>query len=313
MIEDASAELIDKQRLPMATLKGLNATFRDVSEKSSAGEISIGSIVAPGYATVGEIQGKTEHRDKTVTVRILAANICKGSVAGEITFAPGAPMTASLSLENVDIGLAGKEARKRMRNASGILTGNVQLAGFDRGAKALTGEGSLVLRSGRCTEIELIRQIGEILQYAALAGFEVREARANFRVASERIFLSPLDVSLHPLGMSVTGGVGFDGAVELTGLLSAPRNIVQRTGLVSAQFSPPDVNDRQSVQFDIKGTLDHPKQNLAAQLTGTKDRKLQRIIAAESILSTLFGKKVEVPKPADPKAVPPAPPAQVQP
>ena len=194
-----------------------------------------------------------------------------------------------------------------------MVSGDIQLAGFEGGTKAMTGNGTLVLKSGRCTEIELVRQIGEILQYAALAGFEVGEARTNFRIASERIFLTPLDVSLHPLGISVSGGVGFDGTVDLAGTLSAPANIVERTGTVSGQFSPPDATGRQSVKFDIKGTLDKPKQNLAAQLTGTKDRKQQRIIAAESILSTLFGKKADKSNPGDPKPATPAPPTQPQP
>jgi hypothetical protein len=213
----------------------------------------------------------------------------------------------------VNIGLVGKEARARMRNASGIISGEIQLTGVEGGTKGMTGQGSLVLRSGRCTEIELVRQIGEVLQYAALAGFEVREATAKFRIASEHILLSPLEVSLQPLGISASGSVAFDGSVDLVGILSAPASIVQRTGLVSAQFSPPDATGRQSVQFDVKGTLDKPKQNLAAQLTGTKDRKLQRIIAAESILSTLFGKKGDKSKPADPTPAAPAAPAQRQP
>lgn len=161
-------------------------------------------------------------------------------------------------------------------------------------------------------EIELVRQIGQILQYAALAGFEVREAGATFRIESERIFLTPLHVSLNPLRIAASGSVGFDGTNDLVGTLSAPSAIVAKTGLVSAQFSPPDAAGMQSVQFDIKGTLDKPKQNLAAQLTGTTDRKMQRIIAvesaAESILSNFFGKKDAKPKP--PAPAPPGQPGQ---
>jgi hypothetical protein len=302
--------LFDRQRIPIATATGLDATFRDVSEKSSSGDFTIASIIAPGYAAAEQIKGRTEHRDLTFSVRDLAADVCKGRVTGEFTFTPGTPTGTHMILDGVNIGLLGKDVRARMRNASGIVTGDVRINGIEGDAKMMTGQGSLVLRSGRCTEIELVRQIGEVLKYAALAGFEVREARADFRIASGRVFLSPLDVSLHPLGIAATGTVAFDGAVELIGTLSAPASIVQRTGLVSGQFSPPDASGRQSVNFDVTGTLDKPKQNLAAQLTGTKDRTMQRIIAAESILSTLFGRKVDKAKPGSPA---PAAPAQRQP
>ena len=183
VIADASAELIDKQRLPFATVKGLNATFHDVSETASSGDFSIGSVTVQGYGTAGQIQGKAEHHDMTFSVRDLSANVLKGRVVGEASYTLGSPASARLTIENVDISLVGSAARARMRNASGIVSGGAELAGFDTGTKAMTGEGTFVLRSGRCTEIELVRQIGEVLQYAALAGFEVREARAKFRIA----------------------------------------------------------------------------------------------------------------------------------
>lgn len=313
VIENASAELIDRQRLPVVTVTGLNAKFRDVSEDSSSGEFSVESIIAPSYGSIGNLAGNAGHQGPTFTARNLSANVCNGRVTGEITFGTGSPANASLALENVNIGLLGKEIRTRTHNASGMVSGDIHLSGFDADIKAMTGQGSLVLKSGRCDEIELVRQIGQILQFAVLAGFEVQDTTAQFRVASERIYLSPLDVSLHPLGISVTGSVGFDETVALVGTLRAPADFVQRTGLVSGQFSAPDATGRQSVQFDIHGTLDKPKQNLAAQLTGTKDRKMQRIIGVQSVFSTLFGKKPDKPAPEAPKATAPPPPDQPRP
>jgi uncharacterized protein involved in outer membrane biogenesis len=312
-IVGGSAELLDAKRTPVAAVSGLDVTLRDASEISSSGEIAVAAVSFPGYVAASAIKASTAHRDRTFAVQSFVADICKGRVSGEFTVAADAPASARINMENVNLGLAGPVARSRMRNASGILSGDAELGGITGDAKTLTGRGSLLLKSGRCTEIELIRQIGEVLQYAVLAGFEVREASAKFRIASERVTLEPFDVSLHPLGMAVAGTVAFDGTVDMEGALSAPADIVGRTGLVGAQFSPPDAAGRQPVKFDIRGSLDDPKQNLAERLTGTKDRKWQRVIAAESILSTLLGRKGEKAKAETPKVEAPAPAPQPRP
>ena len=204
--------------------------------------------------------------------------------------ATGSPASACVVLDNVNIGLLGKEARARIRNASGVVSGEARIDGIGDDAKALTGNGKITLRSGRCTEIELVRQLGEVLRVAAIAGFEVRQATVAFQIASGRIMLSPMDIASHPFGMSLAGGIAFDGAVDLVGTLRAPADYVATTALIAPQFSPPDANGLRSVQFDIKGTLDKPRQNLAEKLTGTTDRKAQRIIAAESAVSTILEK-----------------------
>ena len=290
VIADGGAELIDKQRLPFATVQGLNVTLRDVSEKSLSGEIEIAGAVLPGYATIDHLSGVAEHSGETFSVRNLSVNICGGRVAGDFTRTEGTPASAHLVLDNVNIGLLGKEARAHIRNASGIVSGEARITGIEGDKNAMTGNGTLKLTSGRCTEIELVRQIGEVLRVAAIAGFEVKEATANFQIASGRVLLSPMDISSHPLGMSLTGGVAFDGAVDLVGTLRAPADFIAKSAPIAGQFSPPDSSGQRSVRFDIKGTLDKPRQNLAEKLTGTTDRKEQRIIAVESAVSTLLEK-----------------------
>lgn len=290
VIADGSAEMIDKQKLPFASVSGLNATFKDVSEKSAAGEIDIAGVTLPGYAVLDHIKANIDRNGEDFAVRNLAVNVCGGRVLGDFTRTAGSPASTHLVLDNVNIGLLGKEARAHIRNASGVVSGEARFAGIDGDRKAMTGNGTITLKSGRCTEIELVRQLGEVLRVAAIAGFEVREATANFQIASERVQLTPMDISSHPLGMSLSGGIGFDGAVELVGILRAPADFIAKAGLIAAQFSPPDSNGQRGVQFDIKGTLDKPRQNLAEKLTGTTDRKTQRIIAAESVLSTILEK-----------------------
>ena len=290
VIADAGAEFIDKNKLPFATVAGLNATFTGLSEKSGAGEFAFRNVTIPGYATMDRIQGKVERNGEDIALRDLVVEVCGGRVSGDFTRAAGTPASAHLVLDNVNIGLLGKEARARIRNASGVVSGEARIDGIGDDAKALTGNGKITLRSGRCTEIELVRQLGEVLRVAAIAGFEVRQATVAFQIASGRIMLSPMDIASHPFGMSLAGGIAFDGAVDLVGTLRAPADYVATTALIAPQFSPPDANGLRSVQFDIKGTLDKPRQNLAEKLTGTTDRKAQRIIAAESAVSTILEK-----------------------
>ena len=120
VIADAGAELIDKNKQPFATVTGLNATFHDLSEKSGAGEFAFKNVTLPGYATLDRMNGKLERNGEDVSLRDLVVDVCGGRVSGEFTRAAGAPAGAHIVLENVNIGLLGKEARARIRNASGV-------------------------------------------------------------------------------------------------------------------------------------------------------------------------------------------------
>ena len=309
VLSGGTVELLDKMRAPFASLTGLNVTLNEATDENFSGSFDILRATRHGWLALDKIKGLVTRDGRTIQIHQLTATTGGGTLTANTTWTEGATGSADVKFDRINIASTARDAGAANPRVGGILSGEAQFAGLGADKNAITGKGTLDLKGGNCREIELLRQIGEVLQIAAIASFEISDVTTHFSVAQGQVILAPADVSATPVGVTLTGPVAFDGALNLSGILHAPAEFVNRNGLIAGQFSPPDANNRRGVPFNITGTLQKPRQNLAEKLTGTKDRKQQRIIAAGSILSALMDKKK--PKPAQPAPEPQ--PAPVQP
>ena len=309
LVQGGTAELIDKARAPFATITGLNVTLRDVTDWGFTGDITAERATLHGKFSLARLSATAARAAKEIHIHKLTATAGGGTVTGEGTWSEiTSTGTAALHLGLINLASATEEAGITRQKISGTLSGDAQFAGLGSDIKGITGKGTLALKNGNCTQFEALRQIGEVLRLASLANFEIADATAEFQLANGQVLLTPIEVSAPPVGLTLTGPATFDGTLNLSGLLHAPADLVERQGMVAAKFSPADARNRRSIPFNITGTLEKPKQNLAESLTGTKDRKQQRIIAAESILSAIMQRNK--PKPEQPAATPQPAPAQ---
>lgn len=312
VLKDGTVELLDKTRAPIVSLAGLHVMLNETAGDSFAGKFEIQRATRRGGLALDQVKGLVQRNGRTVQIQQLTAATGGGTLSGNATWTEGAPGTAEVKFDHINIAATARDAGAANPRAGGILSGDAKFAGLGSDSNTITGKGNISLKGGSCREIELFRQIGEVLQIATIARFEISDVTAAFSVAQGQLILAPADVSAAPVGVTLTGPISFDGALNLSGILHAPAEFVDRNVLIAGQFSPPDSANRRGVQFNITGTLQQPRQNLAERLTGTKDRKQQRIIAAGSILSALMDKKK--PKPAQaPQPAPEPPPAPPQP
>lgn len=303
IIEGGTAEFIDKTHAPFAVFKGINATLREVTLRGFTGDFRVAQAILNGVLSINNITGIATRAGAEFQIRKLTAGAGGGSVTGEATWIEKATGSLILQCNHVDLSRASQDAGAAAKKISGMLDGNVQLVGLGGGTNTMTGNGALTLKNGNCAQFEVLRQIGDVLRVASLANFEIADATATFQIAGGQIVFAPVEVSAPPVGVTLNGPAAFDGLLNLTASLHAPAELVARQPVLAPQFSPPDAKNRRSVPFNITGTFSKPRQNLAEKITGTKDRKEQRIIAAGAILSTLMDRK----KPQQPAAVQPAP------
>jgi hypothetical protein len=293
IIEGGSAEFISKTHTPYATVTGLEMTLREMTADAFSADFNIAKATLHGQFSVGHIHGLATRAGDRFQIRNLAAEAGGGSLIGEAAWTENSTGSLALQCDLVDLARATQDAGAGAKKISGMLRGSIELAGLGAAEKAVTGKGAFTLSRGNCAQFEVLRQIGEVLRVASLANFEIADATATFQIADGQTILAPVEVS-----------APFDGALNLTASLHAPSDLVARHPVIAPQFSPPDANSRRSVPFNITGTFSKPRQNLAEKLTGTKDRKQQRIIAAEAIISALMDRKN--PQPRQPAAVQPA-------
>ena len=319
IIEGGTLEFIDKSNAPFLTVAGMNVTLRDVTEAAFSGDFSAARVTLHGWFALDHLSGITTHAGREFQIRKLGGDAGGGSVTGEATWIKGATGSAALKFAAINLDRAAQNAGANARKIAGVLGGDAQFTGLGADTKAISGKGMLALKGGDCSQFEVLRQIGDALRLATLANFQIADATANFQVANGQMILAPMDISAPPAGLALSGPIGFDGALGITAFLHMPADLVEKQGsMLAERFSSADARGRRGLPFNITGSLSKPRQNLAESLTGTKDRKQQRIIAVETILSTILQKKnpkllkmlpqlVPPPQPAPPAPAPPQP------
>ncbi len=320
IIERGIFEMFDKANAPFATVTGVNVTMRDVTESAFRGTITVDRATVHGWAAIEHLSGSTTHSGQSFAISNLTAIAGGGVITGEANYTLGATAAAMLKLTGVDLSRATQEGGMTGQKISGIVSGDAQFAGLGADKKRMTGNGTLSLKGGDCSQFDVLRQIGDVLRVTMLAKFQIGDATTNFQIGNEQVTLAPMEIVTPPIGLTVTGPITFDGTLNLIGFMSAPADEIAAQPLLAANFSPPDARNRRSVQFHITGPMKKPRQDLADALTGTKNHREQNIIAGASILGSLIGKKnpklmqklapaLELVKPTLDRVLPGAPPA----
>ncbi len=290
-VEDGTLTLIGNTGHPVLTATGLNVTLTDVNETAFNGDFLAGRIVVHGAFGLENVTGLATRRARDFQITAFNAGAGGGSVSGETKWAHGKGSVA-LKIAGINLALAAESAGPNARRIAGLLGGEMQFNGLGGDPAALEGKGTIALKGGDCSQFEILRQIADALRITSLADFRIADALMEFRIAGGQIHLAPMDIKAPPAGITFAGTVGFDGAVNLGSLLHLPAPLIESQGsMLASRFTPADALNRRSLPFVITGTLSDPKQNLAEALTGSKDRRQQRIIAAETILSSILEKK----------------------
>ena len=126
--------------------------------------------------------------------------------------------------------------------------------------------------------------------------FAITEAKSEFDIGQNRAFIHQLTVNAPPLKITSQGSVRLDGnKLNLAAIFNADEKLIaKQLPEIQQRFLPPDENHQRGVAFEIEGSLTKPKNNLIQKITGTKDRKKQKVLAIESlILGTRPDKKPE--------------------
>jgi len=289
-IENGTFEMFDKTNAPFATVTGLNVTMRDVTETAFIGRMTIARAVIHGKAAIENLSGDAARNGQLFTLSNFTALTGGGVITGEANYTLGATAAATLKLVGVNLDRVTQDGGMKGQKISGIVSGDAQFAGIGPDKRTLTGRGTLSLKGGDCSQFDLLRQIGNVLSVTMLAKFQIADAIANFQIANEQVTLAPMEISTPPVGLTISGPVAFDGALNLTAFLSVPADMVAAQPMLAGNFSPPDANNRRSVPFHITGVVGKPRQDLADALTGTKDHRQQNIIGGASAIGAILGR-----------------------
>jgi len=292
LIKNGAVELLDKENRPVGTFTNVNMNYDVLTAENIAGTLEIehatweDSIVLDNVRTpFSYIPGPKGEW----TLSELAAEMAGGKVHGRFAAwpeAPKAPFDVALSFESVSIDKLATLEGWKPGQASGRLSGEIELAGESDQIERAEGPGKLRLEGGQLRQLELLQTIGQILEIRELSDFHLKDAYADFHVSGERVHVDQLVLAAPDLQLSAKGTIKFDQRVSLDAQLSVEEAIVKRLPQpVGEGFATAD-NGRRTIDFEIRGTTSKLKTNLMNKLIVDKvDKQLG------GLLENLFRRK----------------------
>lgn len=290
-------------------ISGGNFTFNDRVGGTVARfeDVSFGSTLEPGgglrghahVARVGvrdrvdlsDLHTEVSYDDVTLKLTRFGAQIASGKLDGELQIQPeaaGAPFEVKARFNGVDADQLIMAAGGKTGTVRGKLEGFLNAAGRSSDINQLSGTGEIILRDGQFQQYSLLVALGQVLQIDELTQLHLENAFAKYHLAGNIIAVDQLLLKSANIELSGTGTVGFDGKMHLDAQLAMDEKLHARLfRAVRDNFHPTAQPGYSAVDFEVNGTLDHPKSNLVEKLVG---RDLKDI---GSMINSFLGGKSE--------------------
>ncbi len=187
--------------------------------------IAISEVRIPGEISFVPVGGNGH-----VQARRFSARIAGGRVVGNASARVGEDrsFTTDLTLTDVDVETIARAESTASKPGSGKINGRIILSGPDPASPPhYRGRIDLNLRDAALGDIPVIRELSRFLGSAQGGAFEAGELHAT--IANRQVLVDQLTLAGRVLQIHATGGVTFDGSLDLAVLVNTSQ-IIPETG-----------------------------------------------------------------------------------
>jgi uncharacterized protein involved in outer membrane biogenesis len=310
-IAGGNFRFLDRSGGVVATFDGVK--FRSFVRNGVAvrGDAQVRKISLRDSFFLQQLQSPLHYDPEELDLSQISAQAGGGEIAGHFTMQPQAedsPFTVSVKFSKVEADRIITEAGGPKGIVRGKLEGNFDATGKTADPNALTGAGEIFLRDGQVQQYSLLVALGQILQIEELTQLHLEQAEAKYHISPGLVTIDELVLRSPNIRLSASGAVTFEGKLRLESQLAINEKIrSQLFRAIRQNFRPINEPGYFAVDFQVGGSVDHPKSNLMENLVGRDLRDLGGVIN-----SFLGGGKSERPKKKKPAGTEPeAPPAPV--
>ena len=281
---------------------GVVAIFDGVKFRSSVrnavavrGNAQVKKISLRDSFFLEQLQSPLRYDPQELDLSQISAQAGGGEIAGHFTMQPQAedsPFTVSVKFSKVEADRIITEAGGPKGIVRGKLEGNFEAAGKTADPNALTGAGEIFLRDGQVQQYSLLVALGQILQIEELTQLHLEQAETKYHITPGLVTIDELILRSPNIRLSASGTVTFSGQLQLESQLAINEKIrSQLFKAIRQNFRPINEPGYFAVDFQVGGSVDHPKSNLVENLVGRDLKDLGGVIN-----SFLGGGKSERPK-----------------
>ena len=290
-ISGGNFRFLDRSGNLVANFDDVN--FRSTMRNASAlnGSVKVAKLSLRNHLFIDSLRSPLRYDPEELELSQISAHAADGEISGRFTMQPeleNSPFTLNLRFRNVKADQIIAQAGGPSGVVQGKLEGNLEATGSTADANALSGTGEILLRDGQVQQYSLLVAIGQILQIEELTELHLEQAQAKYHITPGLVTIDEIILRSPNIRLSATGTVTFGGKLHLDSQLAINEKIRgQLYKPIRENFQPINEPGYSAVDFQVSGTVEHPKSNLVKKVVG-RDLK--------DFVSDLFGGKTDRPK-----------------
>lgn len=241
------------------------------------GQVHVKKIVMNNHLLLENVDGTVLRKGLTLILDPLTASFLKGKIKGSLLIPQAAQRAYQVNAQFSGIPLKECALGTSFQNKinAGSIQGTLHLSGVAGNPKLQEGSGALEIEA---TEIQSAGMMGVVSSFFPLEEFQLlklQEAKANYKIKSDRIIISSLRLHSQNLILTAEGQLSFGGIWDLDARLFLNTSLQQRLqSLVPVTFLTSSEPGYQQLPFKISGSTQHLQSDLLNKLMakqGTND------------------------------------------
>jgi type II secretion system protein N len=274
------------------------AAFEGVAFRSSVrnavalrGNAHVAKVSLRDRFFLQQLKSPLQYDPTNLELSQVSAHVGGGDVMGHFSMQPeteDSPFTVDVKFRNVEADQIVADAGGPKDVVHGKLEGSFQAAGKTADPNALAGTGEIFLRDGQVRQYSLLVAVGQVLQIEELTQLHLEQAQAKYHISPGVVTVDELILRSPNIQLSATGMITFGGKLRLESRLTINEKIrSQLFKPIRANFRPTEEPGYSAVDFEVSGTVEHPKTNLLEKVVG-RDLK--------DLVNSFWGGKSDRPK-----------------
>ena len=263
---------IDRRGEVVGNFQGVDFHSVLPSTVSVRGNVKIGKASLRDRFFLKGLQSPFSYEPDVLELSKVSGQVGGGQVSGHFAIQPEAedsPFTASLKFRGVQADQIIVDAGGPQGMVQGNLEGTFDASGEMANLHTLTGEGAIYLREGQVRQYSLLVAVGQLLQIEELMQLHLQQAEAKYHITPGVITIDNLVLRSPNIRLSATGAITFGGKLKLESQLAINDKIRgQLFKMVRDNFTPSNEPGYYALDFQVGGTIEHPKTNLMDRLVG---------------------------------------------
>jgi hypothetical protein len=308
-LRDSSVSFYDKNHKCIASLSGINVQAPDPQTQPIKGSAAIARMEIQKIFSIENWKANFSYWAGGISLYDTSATVADGTATGSLdvkTGEPDSPFNVDVKFSEVDVNRLLIGAQITQVQASGALSGFLQLQGNLRDSTSAAGSGRLELQNGRISKSDLFSGLEILLQTNRFDHMDLQQAFVDYHLSEGQLTVDQLTLRSSELAFTGHGVVEVEhGGLALKARISLAADIAsQIPDLLMQNFGTDPVSGERYIDFDITGTINNPDTNLKKVIgKNINYRTIEK--SAGSIFKSLFGK--QRPPPPPPPAETPAP------